>query len=66
MTDVKSVANPTEIQSLGFLKQRLALMKRIRTFRKLQRTYMPQLCHHLTAAQHVLLDLEAERLAEGV
>jgi hypothetical protein len=27
---------------------------------------MPQLCRHLTAAQHVLLDSEAERLAEGV
>jgi hypothetical protein len=49
MIDVKAVSNPTESQTVDFLKRRTALLKRIRTFRKLQRTYMPNLRRFLTA-----------------
>ncbi|KAJ7617529.1 hypothetical protein DFH06DRAFT_1274184 [Mycena polygramma] len=41
--DVKSLADPTPLQSLDFAKRRTALLKRINRFRKLQRTYMPDL-----------------------
>ncbi|KAJ7695593.1 hypothetical protein B0H16DRAFT_1750631 [Mycena metata] len=39
--DVKAITNPTELQELDFLKRRTAIAKRIRTFRTLQRGYMP-------------------------
>ncbi|KAJ7050144.1 hypothetical protein C8F01DRAFT_1001117 [Mycena amicta] len=64
--DVKAVANPTDAQSVDFLKRRTALLKRIRGFRKLQRTYMPNLRRFLTATQRAVWDAEAERNAEAV
>ncbi|KAJ7720440.1 hypothetical protein B0H16DRAFT_1474428 [Mycena metata] len=64
--DVKALANPTEAQALAFLKRQTALTKRIRAFRKLQRTYMPNVRRFLTATQRALWDTEAEREAEGV
>jgi hypothetical protein len=64
--DVKAVANPTDAQTIDFLKRRTALVKRIRAFRKLQRTYMPNLRRFLTAAQRSLWDTEPERNAEAI
>lgn len=64
--DVKAVANPTDAQAIDFLKRRTVLVKRIRAFRKLQRTYMPNLRRFLTAAQRSLWDTEPERNAEAI
>ncbi|KAJ7048755.1 hypothetical protein C8F01DRAFT_1276102 [Mycena amicta] len=64
--DVKAVANPTDKQAVDFLKRRTALLKRIRGFRKLQRTYMPNLRRFLTATQRAIWDAEAERNAEAI
>ncbi|KAJ7059253.1 hypothetical protein C8F01DRAFT_989914 [Mycena amicta] len=64
--DIKAVANPTDAQAVEFLKRRTALLKRIRGFRKLQRTYMPNLRRFLTATQRAIWDAEAERNAEAV
>ncbi|KAJ7429369.1 hypothetical protein B0H11DRAFT_1945160 [Mycena galericulata] len=63
--DVKALANPTENQSLEFLKRRTALLKRLRAFRKMQRTYMPNLRRFLTQSQRTLWDTETERDAEA-
>ncbi|KAF8214207.1 hypothetical protein K438DRAFT_2149407 [Mycena galopus ATCC 62051] len=64
--DVKALQNPTERQSLDFVKRRTALTKRLHNFRKLQWTYMPNLRWHLTAVQRVLWDAEADRDVETV
>ncbi|KAJ6542872.1 hypothetical protein B0H19DRAFT_1268077 [Mycena capillaripes] len=64
--DVKAVTNPTDTQALDFLKRRKALIKRIRAFRKLQRTYMPKLHRFISAAQRTLWDSETERNAEEI
>lgn len=64
--DVKATGDPTDTQSLDFLKRRTNLVKRIRVFRKMQRTYMPNVRWFLTQTQRVLWDGEAERDAEGV
>ncbi|KAJ7780811.1 hypothetical protein DFH07DRAFT_865230 [Mycena maculata] len=64
--DVKAVANPTEQQSLDFLKRHTALLKRIRTFRRLQRTYMPHLRRYLAVAQREQLETEGDREAESI
>ncbi|KAF8151201.1 hypothetical protein K438DRAFT_1623891 [Mycena galopus ATCC 62051] len=64
--DVKAVANPTDVQTVDFLKRRTNLLKRIRAFRKLQRTYMPRLRKYLTVSQRALFDSETDRNAEGV
>ncbi|KAJ7810476.1 hypothetical protein B0H13DRAFT_2243448 [Mycena leptocephala] len=64
--DVKSIANPTDTQTVDILKRRAALVKRMRTFRKLQRTYMPNLRRFLTASQRALWDSEMDRNAEAV
>ncbi|KAF7357237.1 CxC2 domain-containing protein [Mycena sanguinolenta] len=64
--DVKAVANPTDAQTVDFLKRRNNLLKRIRAFRKLQRTYMPRLRAYLTASQRALFDSETDRNAETV
>ncbi|KAK7050147.1 CxC2 domain-containing protein [Favolaschia claudopus] len=64
--DVKAVANPTEVQAVDFLKRRTTLQKELRAFRKLQRTYMPNLRRFLTTTQQAIWDSEADRLAESV
>ncbi|KAJ7029322.1 hypothetical protein C8F04DRAFT_1264984 [Mycena alexandri] len=64
--DVKALANPTDVQTVGFLKRRAVLTKRIRAFRKLQRTYMPKVRRFLNATQRALWDSEAEREPEAV
>ncbi|KAJ6479819.1 hypothetical protein C8R45DRAFT_1054444 [Mycena sanguinolenta] len=64
--DVKAVANPTEKQTVNFLKWCVALLKRIRAFRKLQRAYMPNIRKYLTATQHTQWDSESDRNAEGI
>jgi hypothetical protein len=64
--DVKSIANPTDNQMVDFLKRRANLLKRIRAFRKMQRTYMPNLRRFLTMAQRALWDTEADREAENI
>ncbi|KAJ7028998.1 hypothetical protein C8F04DRAFT_963379 [Mycena alexandri] len=64
--DVKAVANPTETQTVGFMKRRVALTKRIRAFRTLQRTYMPKVRRFLNATQRALWDSEGDRDAEAI
>ncbi|KAF7365867.1 CxC2 domain-containing protein [Mycena venus] len=64
--DVKVVTNPTDIQALDFLKRWTALIKRIRAFRKLQRTYMPNLRRFISSAQRALWDSETERNVEEI
>ncbi|KAJ7318568.1 hypothetical protein DFH08DRAFT_1036369 [Mycena albidolilacea] len=64
--DVKAIANPTDAQSIDFLKRHTAVLKRIRVFRKLQWAYMPNLRRFLTASQSQIWDSEAERHAEAV
>ncbi|KAJ7474959.1 hypothetical protein FB451DRAFT_1397828 [Mycena latifolia] len=64
--DVKATATPTDTQALDFLKRRGTLVKHIRAFRKLQRTYMPNMRRFLTQSQRALWDAEAERDAEAV
>lgn len=49
--NIKALANPTPLQELDFVKWRTALLKLISRFRKLQRTYMPEVARFLTAAQ---------------
>ncbi|KAJ7434713.1 hypothetical protein FB451DRAFT_1063154 [Mycena latifolia] len=64
--DVKAISNPTPNQELEFMKRRAAILKRIRAFRKLQRTYMPNVRRFLTQSQRGLWDTEADRDAEAV
>ncbi|KAJ7753122.1 hypothetical protein DFH07DRAFT_774254 [Mycena maculata] len=64
--NMKALANPTENQELEFLKRRTALSKRLRVFRKMQRTYMPNLRRFLTATQRAQWDTEADREPEAV
>ncbi|KAJ7026606.1 hypothetical protein C8F04DRAFT_966262 [Mycena alexandri] len=64
--DVKAVAEPTGPQQIEFLKRRAAITKRIRTFRNLQRAYMPHVRKYLTQTQRVLWDSDGERDAEAI
>ncbi|KAJ6475387.1 hypothetical protein C8R45DRAFT_1102680 [Mycena sanguinolenta] len=64
--DVKAVANPMDAQTVEFLQRRTNLLKRIRAFRKLQRTYMPRLQRYLTPSQCALFDSVTERNVEAV
>ncbi|KAJ7306865.1 hypothetical protein DFH08DRAFT_720597 [Mycena albidolilacea] len=64
--DVKSVANPTDAQMVDFLKRRTSLLRRVRAFRKLQHTYMPQLRRFLTPTQQAMWDSETQRDAETI
>ncbi|KAJ7165438.1 hypothetical protein C8R43DRAFT_878439, partial [Mycena crocata] len=64
--DIKAQTTPTDLQSLDFLKRRTAITRRIRAFRKLQRTYMPNVRRFLTQSQRALWDSEADRDAEAV
>jgi hypothetical protein len=64
--DVKAVTNPTDIQALDFLKQRTALIKRIRVFHKLQCTYMLNLRCFISSAQRALWDSETGRNTEDI
>ncbi|KAJ7702934.1 hypothetical protein B0H16DRAFT_1347222 [Mycena metata] len=64
--DVRAVANPTEAQTVAFMKRRVALTKRIRAFRSLQRTYMPKVRRFLNATQRALWDSEGDRDAEAI
>jgi hypothetical protein len=64
--DVKAIANPTEIQTVDILKWRAALLKRLRAFRKLQRTYIPNLRTFLTPSQRQMWDSETDRDMEAV
>jgi hypothetical protein len=63
---MKSVKNPTEKQTVEFLKQRTTLLKQLHIFRKLQSTYMPNLRQYLTATQRQLWDTEASVNVEAV
>lgn len=64
--DVKSVATPTELQTIDFLKRRGTLVKRIRAFRNLQRAYMPNVRRYLSQSQRAIWDSEVGREAEAV
>ncbi|KAJ7740190.1 hypothetical protein DFH07DRAFT_870303 [Mycena maculata] len=63
---VKANATPTELQTINILKRRTTLVKRIRGFRKMQRTYMPNIRRFLTTAQRAQWDTETERDAEAI
>ncbi|KAJ7096175.1 hypothetical protein C8R44DRAFT_644543, partial [Mycena epipterygia] len=56
----------TDSQKTDFIRRRLAILKRIRAWRSLQRQYMPKLRTFLTVAQRALWDTEAERDAEAI
>ncbi|KAJ7121758.1 hypothetical protein C8R43DRAFT_1136439 [Mycena crocata] len=62
--DVKAQTTPTDLQAVDFLKRRTTITRRIRAFRKLQRTYMPNVRRFLTQGQRALWDGEADREAE--
>ncbi|KAJ7763723.1 hypothetical protein B0H16DRAFT_1661737 [Mycena metata] len=64
--DVKALANPTSVHQVDFLKRRTTLLKCIRTFRKVQRCYMPHVRKYLTQSQKTLWDTEADRDAEAI
>jgi hypothetical protein len=53
-------------QEFDFVKWCVALLKRIRAFRKLQLAYMPHVRRFLTASQRALWDMEADRDAEAI
>jgi hypothetical protein len=54
--DLKALANPSPLQELDFMKRKTALLKRVNRFRKLQRTYMPDIARFLTVAQREIWD----------
>ncbi|KAJ7300619.1 hypothetical protein DFH08DRAFT_979519 [Mycena albidolilacea] len=60
------IANPTDVQSLDFLKRHTALLKRIQVFHKLQQAYMPNLRRFLSATQRQIWDSEVERHTEAI
>ncbi|KAJ7018022.1 hypothetical protein C8F04DRAFT_1278428 [Mycena alexandri] len=64
--DVKAIATPTSLQEVEFLKRRTAISKRIRAFRRLQRTYMLNVRKYLTPSQQALWDTDDDRDAEAV
>jgi hypothetical protein len=63
--DIAAVKDASTSQELDFVKRKTALRKRINRFRKLQRTYMPDLARFLTAAQQELWE-DGTRSAEAV
>ncbi|KAF7359952.1 CxC2 domain-containing protein [Mycena venus] len=63
--DLKALANPSPLQELDFVKRKIALLKRIARFRKLQLTYMPELVRHLTVGQREIFQ-DKKRSAETV
>ncbi|KAF8162287.1 hypothetical protein K438DRAFT_1775989 [Mycena galopus ATCC 62051] len=64
--DVKAITNPTPQQEHDFLKRRTAIRKRIQAFRRLQRTYMPNVRRFLTQSQRALWDADGDRDAEAI
>ncbi|KAJ7024853.1 hypothetical protein C8F04DRAFT_1269860 [Mycena alexandri] len=54
--DIKALVDPSPLQELELVKRKTALLKRISRFRKLQRTYMPELVRFLTPPQRELWD----------
>jgi hypothetical protein len=56
---------PSTSQELEFVKCKAALLKRINRFRKVQRTYMPDLARFLTSAQHDIWN-DKTRSAESI
>ncbi|KAJ7024801.1 hypothetical protein C8F04DRAFT_1192096 [Mycena alexandri] len=63
--DLAAMKDPTTTQELDFVKRKTALTKRIRRFRRLQLTYMPELVRLLTPAQRQVWE-EKGRSAELV
>ncbi|KAJ7165774.1 hypothetical protein C8R46DRAFT_899899 [Mycena filopes] len=63
--DVKALQHPTASQSLGFMKRRTALLKRIHKFRQLQLVYMPALRGFLSDREKQTLDGNGEQTAEA-
>ncbi|KAJ6508192.1 hypothetical protein C8R45DRAFT_1089391 [Mycena sanguinolenta] len=64
--DVTAVANLMEAQTVEFLRRRANLLKWIRVFCKLQRTYMPNLRKFLTATQRARWYSEVDHDAESI
>ncbi|KAJ7136249.1 hypothetical protein C8R46DRAFT_1234781 [Mycena filopes] len=59
--DIKAAGpHPTTTQQLDVLKRRTQLRGRIKAFRKLQKSYMPNLRRHLTASQRLAWDADGK------
>ncbi|KAJ7119307.1 hypothetical protein C8R43DRAFT_1090958 [Mycena crocata] len=54
--DMKALSDPSTLQQLDFVKRKTALLKRIKRFRKLQRTYMPDVVTFLTPGQREVFE----------
>jgi hypothetical protein len=63
--DLKATKDPSTSQELEFVKRKAALLKCINCFRKVQRTYMPDLARFLTSAQHDIWN-DKTRSAESI
>jgi hypothetical protein len=63
---VKALQHPSATQSLGFVKRRTALLKRIHKFRRMQLVFMPALRCFLTEHQKQMLDGNGEQPAEAI
>ncbi|KAJ7242525.1 hypothetical protein C8J57DRAFT_1526216 [Mycena rebaudengoi] len=64
--DVKAAANPTPTMQIEIMRRRTALMKRIRAFRRLQASYMPNIRAFMTLAQQTMWDGEGGNVAEAI
>ncbi|KAJ7144867.1 hypothetical protein C8R43DRAFT_891090, partial [Mycena crocata] len=64
--DVKSLSDPTDLQSHDFVKRRANIVKRVRVFRRQQRKYMPLLRREISHSQRTYLDKDGEHLAEDI
>ncbi|KAJ7160849.1 hypothetical protein C8R46DRAFT_904941, partial [Mycena filopes] len=63
--DVKALQYPTATQTLGFVKRRTGVLKRIHKFRQLQLVYMPALRGFLSDRERQVLDGNGEQSAEA-
>ncbi|KAJ7479936.1 hypothetical protein FB451DRAFT_1172020 [Mycena latifolia] len=63
--DVKALKDPSANQKLGFMKRRMALLKRISKFRAIQRIYMPAMRAVLSDEQKQVFDGNGEQVPEA-
>ncbi|KAJ7076776.1 hypothetical protein C8R43DRAFT_910611 [Mycena crocata] len=54
--NIKALSDPSTLQELDFVKRKTVLLKRVKRFRKLQRTYMPNVVTFLTPAQREVFE----------
>ncbi|KAJ7152235.1 hypothetical protein C8R43DRAFT_1087891 [Mycena crocata] len=58
--DIKALTDPSPLQELAMVKRKTALTRRIKRFRKLQRTYMPRVERHLLPSQRAIFEDKAQ------